>query len=232
MRQWYAIAIALGVCVVPGLSAQQTDLPHAFPREGAVQVMSNDWISAWEVTWPVNAPTPMHRHRFDYLGVELEASQTRLTAPDGGSRDIELEGGLLWFLEEGTTHAETGLTQNPERHAIIIDLRGAVPQRVENNSGLSTGPMDRVQEPDLDNERVSMWSVTWSPDRPEPLRFLERPVAIMFKGQGTIEWTDAEGSRRTESYRAGQVELLSAGRATGIRALDDPVHVVLVEFKR
>lgn len=232
MRIWLALMIALGSCVVSKLSAQQNDLPHAFPREGAVQIASKDWIDVWEVTWPVNSPTPMHRHRFDYFGVELVASETRLTAPNGEWRDVELDEGLLWFLERGTTHAETGLTRDPERHAIIIDLRDTVPTSVENSSGLSTGPTDGLRPPDLDNERVSMWVMTWASDRPEPSRFLERPVAVMFTADCVIEWTGSDGPRRTQSYSAGQVELFSAGQTLGIRALGDPAHIVLVEFKR
>ena len=92
-----------------------------------MRILSNAWMDAWDVTWPVDSPTPMHRHRFDYLGVELVASQNRLTAPDGQQREIALEEGRLWFLERGTTHAETGLSRDPERHAIIVDLKGPVP---------------------------------------------------------------------------------------------------------
>jgi len=230
MRHWFALTIALGACVTPGLSARQDAFPHAFPREGAVRILSNAWMDAWEVTWPVDSPTPMHRHRFDYLGVELVASQNRLTAPDGQQREIALEEGRLWFLERGTTHAETGLSRDPERHAIIVDLKGPVPSAIENNSGLPSGLTVGTRGPD--NDRVSMWHMTWAPARAEPVRFLERPVAVMFTADCSIEWTDRDGTRRTQSYRAGQLELIAAGRSVGIRALNDPAHVVVVEFKR
>ena len=71
MPQWYAIAIVCGISLVPGLSAQRNDLPHAFPREGATRVLQNEWISAWEVVWPADSPTVRFRTLDDPLHVVL-----------------------------------------------------------------------------------------------------------------------------------------------------------------
>lgn len=113
-----AVLIATAFGAAPG-SGQQTEPAEALPRDGATRTFSNELLDAWDVTWVVNVPTPMHRHAKDYFGVELTPSRTRLTAPDGAERTITLTRGRLWFLRAGVTHAETGLTDDPPRHAII-----------------------------------------------------------------------------------------------------------------
>src|SRR5579862_7297690 len=97
----------------------QQDLPHAFPRENAKQVVDNERVTVWDVTWPKGKPTPLHRHKYDLVGVDLAEATAKVTGPDGRSRTASLKLGNVSWVAKGTVHMEEGTSDNP-RHAILI----------------------------------------------------------------------------------------------------------------
>ena len=213
------------------VAGQDGTFPPAFPRDGATLTFSNEWIAAWDVTWAVNSPTLMHRHGFDYFGVELTTSRTQLTSPDGRTRTASLERGQAWFLAKGTTHTENGLTADPPRRAIIVELKQASRPRVANTTAFPTGPVSENHAPVIDNEQISMWNVTWLPDETQQTRFNAQHAVVLFVQDCELEWTDAGGARRTQSYEAGQVEFLPAGMTWSVRSLREPARVAITMLK-
>lgn len=86
-------------------------------------ILDNTMGTAWDVTWTPGKPTTMHRHTFDYVGVELTDSTVQLTALDGSRRTVALAMGHAFFFPRGITHIEEVPTTSPQRHAIVIDLK-------------------------------------------------------------------------------------------------------------
>ncbi len=224
------IAVMLVTSYTVGLAAQQTDFAPALPRDGASLTLRNELIDAWDVTWIVDTPTPMHRHDYDYFGVELTPSQTRLTAPDGATRTISLDRGRVWFLEEGVTHQETGITDDPPRHAIIVELTGTPPPAVPNDTDFEGG-LDESVEPVIDNARVTIWDVTWSEERRESMRFYTRPVVLMFMDDVELAWRGPDDEGGTRFYEEGQVHFLEPGRAIAVWPVDGPARMIVAEIK-
>ena len=233
LRLTVAALLLLGVGVSERLAGQTAGtLPPAWPRDGATPLFENNWVSAWNVTWADGVSTPMHRHRYDYVGVELETALARVTAADGTSREIGLAAGGSWFLPKGTTHVETGLGDKPRRHAIIFDLKDTEPAFVANRTSHPAGPELREATPIVSNPRVSMWSVTWSPERPGATRYYDRNVVLVFPESGAIEETTADGTRRVERFASGHVKFIAAGESHGFTALSKAVRVVIVQLER
>src|SRR3990170_2925166 len=114
---------------------QNQELPHAFPREGAKQIFDNERVTLWDVTWIKGKPSPMHRHKFDLVGVFLVGSPIKVTMPDGMSRESKVEEGFVVFQPKGVTHIEEGLVDENPRHAILIDLKDHKTPPIANTSG-------------------------------------------------------------------------------------------------
>jgi len=225
--------LVLGVGVSDHLAGQTVGaLPHAWPRDGATPLFDNTWVSAWNVTWVDGVSTPMHRHRYDYFGVELETARARLTGADGTSLEIAPTSGGSWFLPKGTTHVETGIGDSPRRHAIIFDLKDTKPAFVANSTSHAAGPELGEVLPIVSNPRVTMWSVTWSPERPSSMRYYDRNVVLVFPDSGAIEETSAGGTRRVECFASGHLKFISAGESHAFRALSEAVRVVIVQLER
>lgn len=213
------------------LAGQETEFAPALPRDGASLTISNELVDVWDVRWIVDVPTPMHRHEYDYLGVELTSSETLLTAADGSTRVATLERGRVWFLPKGVTHSETGLTDDPPRHAIMVELTGDPPSAVPNGTDLPSGPVAEGVEPVVDNERVSIWDVVWSGEQAEGTRFYSLPVVLMFMDDAELAWSDAAGESGGRTYQEGEAMFIPAGETRSIRSLGGPVRVVVVELK-
>lgn len=233
------LRLALASLLVFGLGASErlagqtvSALPHAWPREGATPLFDNTWVSAWSVIWEDGVSTAMHRHRYDYFGVELETARARVTDADGSSREIAPTSGVSWFLPKGTTHIEAGIGDSPRRHAIIFDLKETKPAFVANSTSHAAGPELGEALPIVSNPRVTMWSVTWSPERPRSMRHYDRNVVLVFPDSGAIEETNADNTRREERFARGHVKFISAGESRAFRALSEAVRVVIVQLER
>jgi hypothetical protein len=181
MRRRAALLTVL-VAVQTSFSAQGTsveDLPHAFPREGAKRVLNNAWVTAWDATWIPNKPTAMHRHLYDYFGVELADSRTNLIGPDNQARTVSLRRGQSWFIAKGATHLEIGLTADPPRRAILVDLSEMPSPSYDNSTTFPVVfPLEGAQKL-IENQRVVMWDQTWAPGQSGPTHFYPRNVVVM-----------------------------------------------------
>lgn len=149
--------------LAPGESAQgqtadaRRELPPAFAREGARQVLENDFGTVWDVTWTPGSATPMHRHTFDYVGVELANTTFSVVAPNGQRRTLPAKAGGAWFLPRGTTHIEEMPVDSPARHAVVIDVKDIAAPSLVNLSGSPKVFPQGVAEKIIENARVVMW---------------------------------------------------------------------------
>ena len=80
----------------------------------------------------------MHRHAYDYFGLELTDSKTDTVSPEGDARSVSTSRGLAWFLAKGVTHVEIGRSSNPPRHAIIVELKNAASPDYRNTTAFPT----------------------------------------------------------------------------------------------
>ena len=159
-----AVALALlssaGVRPLSAQSGDPHELPPAFPRDGATMILDNAMGTAWDVTWMPGKPTPMHRHKFDYVGVELADSTVELIAPDGTRRTVAFTKGHSYFLPRGTTHIEEVPATSPERHAVIIDLKDPKTPKSASSTEVTTAVSFASAKKLVENDRVAMWDFT------------------------------------------------------------------------
>jgi uncharacterized protein YjlB len=231
MRLRRATAVGAWIVLGLGFSSRGQDLPPAFPREGATQVLDNAWGTAWDVTWAPNMPTAMHRHAYDYVGVELVDSTFNLTAPSGQPRTSSLKKGDCYFLPKGITHIEEGLSSNPPRHAILIDLKDSRPPSPDNTTGYPTAfPRDAAKKI-VDNQRVTMWDYTWTPGQTAPTYFYEKAAFTIFVDDGQLNLTGPDGKSEVRVFNAGQILFTPGGTARSEEAMKNAVHAIIIELK-
>ena len=212
------------------VSAAQ-DLPHAFPRDGARQVLDNPWATAWDVTWAPHVQTALHRHAFDYVGVELVDSTFNVTPPGGDPRPTSRKKGDAYFLPKGTTHSEEGLSDQPPRHAVLIDLKSQPSMTVANNTQYRTVFPEGVAKKVVDNTRVVMWDITWTAGQPVQNYFYTRNTFVVYVDGGELRSSEAGGVEALRPIAPGQVIFVAAGRARSDQATAAPVRAIVVELK-
>ncbi len=152
---------------------QNQELPHAFPRDGVTQIFDNERVTIWDVTWIQGKPSPMHRHKYDLVGVYLTGAPIKVTMPDGTSRESTVDEGFVLFQPKGVTHIEEGLVAETPRRAILIDLKDFAAASIPNTTGLPAAFPREGAVMRFENDRVAIWEYRWT-EKPSPMHFHDR----------------------------------------------------------
>jgi hypothetical protein len=97
------------------------DLPHAFPREGAKQLIDNQRVTVWEVILQKGRPAPMHRHMYDMVSLDLADATFGNISADKRARTAAVRVGQLIWNGKGMTQGEVA-TGDVSRRTIVIDF--------------------------------------------------------------------------------------------------------------
>jgi predicted metal-dependent enzyme (double-stranded beta helix superfamily) len=204
--------------------------PHAFPREGAKQLIDNERVTVWEVTWPKGKSTGMHEHKFDMVAVDLADATTKLTTPDGRSQTATQKRATAGFLQKGVIHAEEGTSDVP-RHAILVDLKDVVVPPLANKSGLPNAfPRDGVNKL-LENNRVIIWDYTWKPGKPTVMHFHDKDVVVVYLENGELKSTTPDGKADTNVISFGLTKFNRRDRIHSEELVKGSARAIIVEFK-
>ena len=227
MRMLSASLMMAALAVGQALPARAAapDYPPAFPRAGATEVLANSWGTVWDVTYLPGQPTPMHRHRFDFIGVELADSAVTVTAPDGAAKTFPTRHGESYFLARGTTHVEETPAGQPTRHAVIVDLKDVAPAAPSPGAFVGDPAAKTVTE----NARMILWDYAW-PTRPRPVTVTHNTFIIIVDG-GELTGHGPDGKAYIQTVTSGQVLFSPAGATLTAAATRGAVRAVLVELK-
>jgi quercetin dioxygenase-like cupin family protein len=224
MKTAFSLCLALFT-----FSAQE--LPHAFPRDGATQIFDNDRVTIWDVTWIQGKPSPMHRHKYDLVGVYLVGSPIRVTMPDGTSRESTVDEGFVLFQPKGVTHIEEGAVAENPRHAILIDLKDAPSPSIPNPTGLPSAFPREGAVNRLENDRVAIWDYTWVKGKPTPQHFHDKDVVVVFMSDGVLRSVTPDGEASDTEVHRGDASFTKGGRAHSESLVSGAPRAIIVELK-
>lgn len=212
------------------LVAQTPDLPPPFPRTNATKLMETDRINVWDIVWPKDQPTALHRHIYDQVGTYYARGGRLITATDGTERRGMTEVGSLSTTRKGTTHVEEGTTDPPLR-AVFIELKkdastGTPPARV----GEPAFPRDGAQQV-LDTDRVEAWDYAWSAGE-RALRYrAPLDTVIVWLGDGTLRVTAANGSSTAVDVTSGTMRYLARGAEETLEVTSGSPRTLFFQLK-
>lgn len=210
---------------------QEKALPHAFPRDGAKQLFDNERVTIWDVTWIKGKPSPMHRHKYDLVGVYLVGSPIKVTMPDGTSRVSTVDKGFVLFQPKGVTHIEEGAVEENPRHAILIDLKDFQAPPIPNHSGLPAAFPREGAVKRLENDRVVIWDYRWTPGKPTPMHFHDKDVVVVFMDDGELESTTPDGNKSVTPVHFGMARFTPGNRSHSEKLVSGAARAIVVELK-
>jgi hypothetical protein len=223
--------LALAVGAVGGVQAQTTkDLPPAWPRPGATLLVENDRGAAYNVVYPKDQPTPFHRHRYFFAGLDLNTATIKVTRLDGKFDLHPVIKNRMWFLPRDLMHQEMSTT-DPGRHTVVIDIKDKSVAEAANTTGLPANTYAPSQSKVVDNERVTIWDCAWSPGAQAVPAFDSRDVFLAFAEGGDLSIATPGQPAKVQHYDAGQAIFLPGGQARAIGSAGGTIHVMLVELK-
>lgn len=192
------------------LPVQAQNLPHAFPRDGARQLIDNERVTVWEVTSQKGKPTAMHRHRYDMVAVESD--------------------GTAVFMAKGLAHVEEGSSTTPRR-TIMVDLKDVVVPPLANKSGFADAFPREGTKKLIDNARVTVWDVGFTLGKPSVTHFHSKDVVAIYLHDAEMVSTTPDGKKTTSVSTAGQVKFNPRDRTHSELLAKGTQRVIAVELK-
>jgi len=220
-------AVLTLLLLVSGLVQQ---LPPAYPRDGAKQLIDNERVTVWDATWPKGKPTAMHQNKLDMVTIELADATARITTKDGKTQSSSLKFGQASFVPKGLAQMEEG-TSEPSRHAIVIDLKDAVVAPMDNKSGYPDAFPRPGSKKLLDNNRITVWDYTWTPGKATPMHFHAKDVVTIYMATGEVRSTALDGTIVINSVTPGMARFNPRNRTHTEELIKGASRAIVVELK-
>jgi len=211
------------------LSGMLQQVPPAFPRDGAIQIIDNNRVAVWDVTWPKGKATPMQQGKYDMVTIELENSAIKVTNAKGKSKAVSLKLGQASFIERGVSQKEEG-TSEPSRHAIVIELKDATVAPLEYNSAFPDAfPRDGAKKL-LTNKRVTVWDYTWTINVPTPIHFHTKDVVVVYLETGEVKSKAIDGTVVVNKLERGLTRFNARNRTHSEELVKGASRAIIIEL--
>ena len=221
----------LALLAAPLAQAQPaSEYPPAWPRSGSTTLIENDRGAAYNVTYYKDRPSPLHQHRYPFVGLDLDTAAIQVIEPDGTAHVFPVIKNGMWFLPKGTPHQEMSIT-DPPRHIVAIDIKEKTIPEAKNTTDLPANGYASYQRKVLDNDRVTLWDCAWAPGVKGVASFNSRDMFLAFAEGGDFSIGTGQEPAKVQHYEAGQAIFLPGGQVRAFSALQGTVHVMLVEIK-
>ena len=212
------------------LPAPAQDYPPAWPRPGAVLLVENDRGAAYNVVYAKDQPTPMHRHRYFFAGLDLNTATIKVTRPDGSFSLGPVVKNHMWYLPKDLTHQEMSTTE-PGRHTVVIDIKDKSVPEAANSTNYAVNRYAAYQSKVVDNDRVIIWDCAWPSGADGVTSFDSRDMFLAFAEGGELSIATPGGPAKVQHYDAGQAIFLPGGQARSLASAGGTIHAMLVEVK-
>ena len=205
-------------------------MPSAFPRPGARQLIDNERVAVWDVAWEKGKPTPMFQNTLDMVTVDLEDSNIRVTGAKGKTKPFTFKVGQAGFIPKGSSQMEEG-TSDPARHAIVVELKDVVVQPLTYNSAFPDAFPREGAIKLLNNKRVTVWDYTWTKGVPTPMHFHTKDVVVVYFQSGEVRSSAIDGSITINKVEPGQARFNARNRTHTEELLKGASRAIIVELK-
>jgi hypothetical protein len=168
--------------LVAALTGQAAQLPPPFPRPGTTQLLENDAVAVWNVSW-LKQQYPLHTHRYDLVGVSYVEGDRIITQGNAPGL-VNTKAWVFQTNRANVTHVEEGASDPPMR-AVLIEVKAAAPRAA------AAEPADSLRQvagaPAWENDRAAAW-VVMSGSGPTH-RHIGDAVELVFNGSTTPKAT-------------------------------------------
>jgi hypothetical protein len=166
------------VCLLVAVTAgQAAPLPPPFPRPGTTQLLENDAVAVWNVSW-LKQQYPLHTHRYDLVGVSYVEGDRIITQGNAPGRLVNTKAWVFQTNRANVTHVEEGASEPPMR-AVLIEVKAAAPRTP------APEPADSLRQvggaPAWENNRATAWMVMPGTSSPTH-RHVGDAVELIFDG--------------------------------------------------
>jgi hypothetical protein len=171
-------------------------------------------------------------------GVYLRFGQITVTGPHDPVPEHP-QPGPVWdvprpyYQPKGVTHREVafGGPNDPERLAIMCDLKDETPRPFEVPKGMSSAYPREGAKDVLDNARVIEWDYTWKPGVVVPMHVHDKDSIEVFFTGGTIRTHFADGRQETKTVDFKTARFIPRGQTDSEEAISGSPRAIIIELR-
>jgi quercetin dioxygenase-like cupin family protein len=199
-------------------------LPLAAFGQTPAPVMDNARVTVRDVALEPGKPSPAIAHDGDYAILYLKGGRIR------GSN-----GRITRHADGGAVFGHGGVTSDMALEApareIIVELKDTPSNTVPNTTGLPLAFPRPGSKLILENSRVRVWNYAWQPGHPTAMHFHNTEVVVVFRGDGDIASTTADGKVTTAHHTPGEVVFNAPGRSHSEEVVKGEQSGIMLELK-
>ncbi len=215
MRMLCAGLVLLAVAPAAAAQAQTQTAP----------VIDNDRVTVWDVKLGLGESAPATPKDLDSVTLFLEGGTIRSTDAAGHSTIRTYRYGAALFAPRGTARTDRLVSGGPA-HEILVALKDKPVPPAVNHSGYPPAFPRKHAVKALENDRVIVWSYSWSPGVATPMHYHDKDVVVVYRGEGTLDSVTPDGTHTPTAHHAGEIrfnkgdrthyELLTQGQQSAI----------------
>jgi hypothetical protein len=191
------------------------ELPNAFPRAGAKQLIDNDRVTVWDVTMEKGKATPQYRYPLDVVSVDLSSAGKQ---------------GQVSFVKKGTTEKQEAASDAPRR-SIVVELKDVKVATLRNTSGYPDAFPREGSKKVFDNPRVVVWDFSWTPGKATAMHYHDKDVVVVYLDNGELSSTTLDGKVTVNSYVFGKAKFNARDRTHSELLSKGSQRVIAIELK-
>jgi hypothetical protein len=104
-----------------GAAEARSNLPPAFPRDGAKPLLDDERVTVWDHTWKAGAPGVRSQHARDTIVIWLEKGRLRLTSQDGSATMVDVAPGQIRRYAAGAVELDEAVEGAPR--AMVVSFK-------------------------------------------------------------------------------------------------------------
>ena len=146
-----------------------------------------------------------------------------------GARDhdviaIDLDAKTAIFVAKGATHASP-------KHAIVVDLKDVSVAPISNPTKYPLAFPRPNAKKVVDNNRVTIWDYTWTPNQPTPMHFHDKDVVVVYLADGQLKSTALDGKVDVNTLSVGLTRFNAPNRTHTEELVKGQARAFIVELK-
>lgn len=179
---------------------------------GQAPLIQNARVTVWDV--PAGAPAPAVSPSHDVVTFVMRGDAAKADA----SAFYRAKGAPALPVAAGA-------------RTIVIELQDPRVPPLPNTSGYPLAFPRPGSTKLLDNDRVVVWSFTWTPGVATPMHFHDKDVVVTYLAEGALTSTDAQGKTVVNEHHFGYTKFNPRDRVHTERLARGQGSAVMVELK-
>lgn len=187
-------------------------------------VLDNARVTVRDVMLEPGKPAPAIEHAGDYAILYLQGGRIR---GDNGRVLRHLDGGAF-FGHGGVT---SDMAVDAPAREIIVELKDGPSNTVPNTTGLPLAFPRPGSKMILENKRMRVWNYAWQPGKPTAMHFHNTEVVVIFRGDGDVASSTADGKVTTAHHHPGEVVFNLPNRSHSEEVVKGEQSGIMLELK-